>query len=78
MNSTLVKLLLTGFLTRHNSHIYKHHDKLGHNQIAYCQNEAKSLMKHFKGFGCGFTELHAKLGADMLLSFAIHCGKNET
>jgi hypothetical protein len=27
-------------------------------------------MKHFKGFGNGFTELHAKLDADTLLDFA--------
>jgi hypothetical protein len=26
----------------------------------------------------GFTELHAKLDADTLLEFAIHCGQNET
>jgi hypothetical protein len=32
---------------------------------------SKSLMKHFKGFGSGFTELHAKLDADTSLSFAI-------
>jgi hypothetical protein len=29
-------------------------------------------MKHFKDFGIGFTELHAKLDADTLLDFAIH------
>jgi hypothetical protein len=29
-------------------------------------------MKHFKGFGSGFTELQAKLNADTLLDFAIH------
>jgi hypothetical protein len=34
--------------------------------------------KHFKGFGSRFTELHAKLGADTLLDFAIHCRQNET
>jgi hypothetical protein len=27
----------------------------------------KSLAKHSKGFGSGFTELHAKLDADTLL-----------
>jgi hypothetical protein len=27
-------------------------------------------MKHFKGFSSGFTELHAKLDADMLLDLA--------
>jgi hypothetical protein len=34
-------------------------------------------MKHFKGFD-RFTELHAKLDADTLLDFAIHCRQNET
>jgi hypothetical protein len=29
-------------------------------------------MKHFKGFGSGFTELQAKLDTDKLLDFAIH------
>jgi hypothetical protein len=33
---------------------------------------SKSLTKHFKGFGNGFTEPHAKLNADMLLDFAIY------
>jgi hypothetical protein len=37
----------------------------------------KSLAKHFKGFGSGFTELYAKLDADTLLDFAIHGRKNE-
>jgi hypothetical protein len=36
------------------------------------------LTKHFKGFGSGFTELHAKLDADTLLDFAIHRRQNET
>jgi hypothetical protein len=35
-------------------------------------------MKHFKGFDSGFTELHAKLDADMLLNFAIHHRQNKT
>jgi hypothetical protein len=39
---------------------------------------SKSLMKHFKGFGSGFTELHAKLDADTLLDFAIHRRQNKT
>jgi hypothetical protein len=34
-------------------------------------------MKHFKSFGSRFTELHAKLDADMLLDFAIHCRQME-
>lgn len=34
---------------------------------------SKSLTKHFKGFGSGFAELHAKLYADALLNFTIHC-----
>jgi hypothetical protein len=38
---------------------------------------SKSLMKHFKGFGSRFTELHAKLDADMF-DFAIHRRQNET
>jgi hypothetical protein len=39
---------------------------------------SKSLMKHFKGFRSGFTELHAKLDADTLLDFAIHRSQRET
>jgi hypothetical protein len=39
---------------------------------------SKSLMKHFKGFGSGFTKFHAKLDADTLLDFAIHRRQNET
>jgi hypothetical protein len=39
---------------------------------------SERLSKHFKGFGCGFTELHAKLDADTLLEFAIHRTENET
>jgi hypothetical protein len=39
---------------------------------------SKSLTKHFKGLGSGFTELYAKLHADMLVDFAIHRGLNET
>jgi hypothetical protein len=35
-------------------------------------------MKHFKGFGSGSTELHAKLYADTLFDFAIHHRQNET
>jgi hypothetical protein len=35
-------------------------------------------MKHFRGFGSGFTELHAKLDIDRLLNFAIHRRQNET
>jgi hypothetical protein len=35
-------------------------------------------MKHFKVFSSGFTKLHAKLDADMLLYFAIHRRQNET
>jgi hypothetical protein len=35
-------------------------------------------MKHFKSFRGGFTELHAKLDANMLLDFAIHRRQNET
>jgi hypothetical protein len=38
----------------------------------------KSLMKHFNGFGSGFTELHEKLDADTLLDFAIHHRQKET
>jgi hypothetical protein len=32
----------------------------------------------FQGFNNGFTELHAKLYADMLLDFAIRCRQTET
>jgi hypothetical protein len=35
-------------------------------------------MKHLKGFGNGFTELHAKLDVDTLLDFAISCRQNKT
>jgi hypothetical protein len=38
----------------------------------------KSLTKHFKSLGRGFTELHAKLDADTLLDFALHRRQNET
>jgi hypothetical protein len=36
------------------------------------------LQKYFKGFGSGFTKLHAKLDADMLLEFAICRRQKET
>jgi hypothetical protein len=39
---------------------------------------SKSHKKHFKGFGSGFTELHAKLHAGMLLAFAFRSRKYET
>jgi hypothetical protein len=39
---------------------------------------SESLMKHLKGFGSGFTELHAKLDADTMLNFAIHHREMET
>jgi hypothetical protein len=39
---------------------------------------SKNLMKDFKAFSSGFTELHATLDADMLLDFAIHRRQNET
>jgi hypothetical protein len=39
---------------------------------------SKSLTKHFKDFGGGFTKLYAKLDADTLLDFAIHCRQNES
>jgi hypothetical protein len=32
----------------------------------------------FRGFSSGFTELHAKLDADTLLTFAFHWRQNET
>jgi hypothetical protein len=35
-------------------------------------------MKHFKNFGSGFTELHAKHDGDTLFDFAIHRRQNET
>jgi hypothetical protein len=39
---------------------------------------SKSLTEHFKGFGSGFTVLHTKLDAHMLLDFANHRRQNET
>jgi hypothetical protein len=36
------------------------------------------LTKRFKGFGSGFTELHAKFDADTLLDSAIHRRQKET
>jgi hypothetical protein len=39
---------------------------------------SKNLTKHFKGFGSGFTELHAKLDTGTLLDLAIHRRQNET
>jgi hypothetical protein len=38
---------------------------------------SKSVTKHFKDFGSGFTKLHAELDADTLLDFAIHRRQNE-
>jgi hypothetical protein len=38
----------------------------------------KASRSIFKGFGSGFTELHAKRNADTLLDFAIHRRQNET
>jgi hypothetical protein len=51
-----------------------------------CHSETAVLLKEyspkvsqtFQGFGSRFTELHAKLDADMLLNLAIHCRQNET
>jgi hypothetical protein len=37
---------------------------------------SESHTKHFKGFGSGFIELHAKLDSDTSLDFAIN--RNET
>jgi phosphodiesterase/alkaline phosphatase D-like protein len=39
---------------------------------------SKSLVKHCKGFGSGFTKLYTKLDAHTLLDFAIHHGQNKT
>jgi hypothetical protein len=36
-----------------------------------------SLTKDFKSIGGRFTELNAKLDADMLVDFAIHCRQIE-
>jgi hypothetical protein len=36
------------------------------------KNVLQKLHYAFKGFGSGFTELHAKLNADMQLDFAFH------
>jgi hypothetical protein len=38
---------------------------------------SKSLTKHLKADGSGFTELHAKLDADTLLDVAIHLRRDE-
>jgi hypothetical protein len=38
----------------------------------------KASQKHYMSFGSVFTELHAKLEADMLLDFAIHRRQNVT
>jgi hypothetical protein len=38
---------------------------------------SKSLKKHFKRFGCRFTELHAKLVADTLLDLVSIAGKTK-
>jgi hypothetical protein len=38
----------------------------------------KSLLKHFKGCGSGFTELDENFYAQTLLNFAIHRRQNET
>jgi hypothetical protein len=35
--------------------------------LSNSKNVLQNPMKHFKGFGSGFTKLHAKLDADMLL-----------
>jgi hypothetical protein len=35
-------------------------------------------MKHFEGFGSGFSELHSKPDEDTLLDFAIHLRQNKT
>jgi hypothetical protein len=34
-------------------------------------------MKYFKGFGSGFTVLHAELDADTMFDFAIHRDKTK-
>jgi hypothetical protein len=39
---------------------------------------SKNPTNHCRGFGNGFTELHAKIDADMLLDFAIHHRQNKT
>jgi hypothetical protein len=33
-------------------------------------------MKHFKGCGSGFAKIQAKLFANTLFDFAIHCRQN--
>jgi hypothetical protein len=44
----------------------------------HSKTAGRILRKHFKGFGSGFTEPHAKLDADALLDFAVHRRQNET
>jgi hypothetical protein len=42
------------------------------------KNALQKLTKRFKGFGSGFTKLHAKIDADTLLDFVIHRRQNGT
>jgi hypothetical protein len=49
-----------------------------HNAIKFCLQFPSDVTRCFRGFGSGFTELHAKLDADTLLCFAIHRRQNET
>jgi hypothetical protein len=42
------------------------------------KNVLQKPHKAFQVFGSGFTELHAKLDADMFFYFAIHHRQNKT
>jgi hypothetical protein len=42
------------------------------------KNVLQNFKKHFKTFGSGFTEIHAKFDAETLLDFALHPKENKT
>jgi hypothetical protein len=42
------------------------------NALSGLENVLQKHHEAFQSFGSGFTKLHAKLDADMLLNFAIH------
>jgi hypothetical protein len=46
--------------------------------LSSLKNVLQKPHEALKGFGSGFTELHAKFDEDILLDFAIHHRQNET
>jgi hypothetical protein len=46
--------------------------------VSGLKNVLQELTKHFRDFGIGFTNLHAKLDADTFFEFVIHCRQNGT